>query len=109
MDSQLRPTITFMVLVAFNAAMVGFFALWRVADSAAINAYEESGFNSVLEPPNLELTWIAAHAAIVLLVALDVCLLVLWRRWKHQSTDAGVQAMTVSSRARVGAERGRAK
>lgn len=83
MDSRPRPTFTVGLVLLLNVALFSFFALWRVADSAAISAYEESGFNPLFEPPNLELTWVAAHAAIALMVALDVCLLVLWRRWNR--------------------------
>lgn len=61
-----------LLLLALNVAVVAFFVLWQIADTAALNRMEaNSGFASAELLPNANLMWIAAHASLVLLLALD--------------------------------------
>ncbi|MFT4259312.1 hypothetical protein [Microbacterium sp.] len=61
-----------LLLLALNVAVVAFFVLWQIADTAALNRMEaNSDLSSTELLPHANLMWVAAHAAVLLLVALD--------------------------------------
>lgn len=67
-----------LVLLGLNIAMGAFYALWRVADDAAINRMESSsGMDPTQLLPNGNLMWLAAHSALLMLVVLDILAVIL--------------------------------
>lgn len=60
-------------LLGLNAAFVTLFVLWRLADAAAVNRAESAGFDPSMLLPNGNLMWLAAHASLFCLIAVDVC------------------------------------
>ena len=72
------------VLAALNASVISFFVLWSMADTAAINRAEEHGFDpGQLLPHDLPF-WLAAHASLLSLLALDVLAFLAWCRSRSQ-------------------------
>jgi len=66
-----------LALVGLNIAVVAFYALWQIADTAAINRSEStSGFDPSQLLPNSNLFWLAANASLILLLLLDVVVIV---------------------------------
>ena len=87
-DVALRGAIV-AVLVVLNMSVVGFYALWEVADTIAVNRAEEHGFDPQQLLPHNILFWLAAQASLLSLLALDVLMIVAWRRrrrWQKLQT-----------------------
>lgn len=61
-------------LVGLNAAFGVFFALWSIADGAAINNMERaSGYDPAVMLPSANLMWIAGYVSLLLLLIVDGC------------------------------------
>lgn len=60
-------------LLGLNAAFVTLFVLWRLADAAAVSRAESAGFDPSMLLPNGNLLWLAAHASLFCLIAVDAC------------------------------------
>ena len=71
--------VTGAALAALTVAVIVFYSLWSIADSAAINSAEEAGFDRTRLLPNWELMWIAAHASVAMVLVVDV-LAISWLR-----------------------------
>ena len=87
-DVALRGAIV-AVLVVLNMSVVGFYALWEVADTIAVNRAEEHGFDPQQLLPHFVPFWFAAQASLLSLLALDVLMIVAWRRrrrWQKLQT-----------------------
>lgn len=66
-----------LALVGLNVAVVTFYVLWQLADTAAINQMEDaSGMDVSQMLPNANLLWLAANASLILLLLLDVVVIV---------------------------------
>ena len=72
------------VLAALNASVISFFVLWSNADTAAVNRAEEHGFDPSQLLPHDTPFWLAAHASLLSLLALDVLAFLAWRRSRSQ-------------------------
>ncbi|MCM3657482.1 hypothetical protein M3147_09490 [Agromyces mediolanus] len=86
------PMLVFAIAAGLNVAFIAFFALWYAADTQAVNAAETtSGFDQSSLLPNSDFLWIAAHTSLALVIALDVCLVLLWRtsRRDHSAERRG--------------------
>ncbi|MFE7843672.1 hypothetical protein ACFUTX_00600 [Microbacterium sp. NPDC057407] len=71
MKNNLGVLIGF-ALAGLNLAVVAFFVLWQIADTAAINRMESaSGMDSTRLLPNADLLWLAACASLFLLLCVD--------------------------------------
>jgi hypothetical protein len=67
-----------LTLLGLNIAVVAFFTLWQIADSAAINRMETAtGVDPAQMLPNANLMWIAAHASFLMVLVADVLAIVL--------------------------------
>ncbi|KLI89866.1 hypothetical protein AA310_04285 [Arthrobacter sp. YC-RL1] len=65
-------------MVGLNITVLAFFALWLIADSAAIGRMEsESSIDPGQMLPNSELMWLAAHGSVLMVVVLDLLAIVL--------------------------------
>ena len=87
-DVALRRVIV-AVLVVLNISVVCFYVLWEVADTIAVNRAEEHGLDPQLLLPHNILFWLAAQASLLSLLALDVLMIVAWRRrrrWQKLQT-----------------------
>ena len=87
-DVALRGAIV-AVLVVLNMSVVCFYALWEVADTIAVNRAEEHGFDPQQLLPHFVPFWFAAQASLLSLLALDVLMIVAWRRrrrWQKLQT-----------------------
>ena len=87
-DVALRRVIV-AVLVVLNISVVCFYVLWEVADTIAVNRAEEHGFDPQQLLPHNILFWLAAQASLLSLLALDVLMIVAWRRrrrWQKLQT-----------------------
>ena len=87
-DVALRRVIV-AVLVVLNISVVCFYVLWEVADTIAVNRVEEHGFDPQQLLPHNILFWLAAQASLLSLLALDVLMIVAWRRrrrWQKLQT-----------------------
>ena len=103
-DVALRGAIV-AVLVVLNMSVVGFYALWEVADTIAVNRAEEHGFDPQQLLPHFVPFWFAAQASLLSLLALDVLMIVAWRRrrrWQKLQTAVNDSSEPVS---RVGQQR----
>ncbi|MGW9166391.1 hypothetical protein [Agromyces sp. NPDC055658] len=61
-----------LALVGLNIAVVAFFVLWQIADTAAINHMESaSGWDASRMPPNANLLWLAANASVFMVSVVD--------------------------------------
>ena len=61
-----------LILAVLNVAVVTFYATWFAADAAAINKMETStSVDPSVMLPNSSLMWVAAHASLIALLALD--------------------------------------
>lgn len=79
--------ITLVTLVGLNVTFVAFFTLWSIADSATVNRMESiSSYDPTLMLPNAHLTWIFAYASLVLLIAVDGSVLILYTRLRKART-----------------------
>lgn len=72
------------VIALLNGAIIGFYILWSIADSRAVDAAEASGFNQAVLLPHAHLMWITAQASLVLVFVLDVCVGIAWRRRRRR-------------------------
>jgi len=93
-DVALRRVIV-AVLVVLNISVVCFYVLWEVADTIAVNRAEEHGFDPQQLLPHNILFWLAAQASLLSLLALDVLMVVAWRRrwrWRKLQTIAAFDA-----------------
>ena len=89
-DVALRRVIV-AVLVVLNISVVCFYVLWEVADTIAVNRVEEHGFDPQQLLPHNILFWLAAQASLLSLLALDVLMIVAWRRrWRWQKLQTAV-------------------
>ncbi|WP_223906917.1 hypothetical protein [Actinomyces capricornis] len=71
--------------------MISFYALWHIADTAAVNRAEEHGFAPQQFLPHATAFWFAAHASLLSVLILDVIAMPALRRaWRHRraSVDA---------------------
>ncbi|UYQ77080.1 hypothetical protein OF385_13805 [Glutamicibacter sp. JL.03c] len=60
-------------LIGLNVAVILFFTLWQIADTAAINRMEAgSGMDVAQMLPNSNLMWVAAHGSLVMLIIVDI-------------------------------------
>ena len=87
-DVALRGVIV-AILVVLNISVVCFYVLWEVADTIAVNRAEEHGFDPQQLLPHNILFWLAAQASLLSLLALDVLMIVAWRRrrrWQKLQT-----------------------
>ena len=87
-DVALRRVIV-AILVVLNISVVCFYVLWEVADTIAVNRAEEHGFDPQQLLPHNILFWLAAQASLLSLLALDVLMIVAWRRrrrWQKLQT-----------------------
>ena len=87
-DVALRGVIV-AILVVLNISVVCFYVLWEVADTIAVNRVEEHGFDPQQLLPHNILFWLAAQASLLSLLALDVLMIVAWRRrrrWQKLQT-----------------------
>lgn len=87
-DVALRRVIV-AILVVLNISVVCFYVLWEVADTIAVNRVEEHGFDPQQLLPHNILFWLAAQASLLSLLALDVLMIVAWRRrrrWQKLQT-----------------------
>ena len=103
-DVALRRVIV-AVLVVLNISVVCFYVLWEVADTIAVNRVEEHGFDPQQLLPHNILFWLAAQASLLSLLALDVLMIVAWRRrrrWQKLQTAVNDSSEPVS---RVGQQR----
>ncbi|MCO1337578.1 hypothetical protein BJH93_01505 [Kocuria polaris] len=67
-----------LVLLGLNTAVIAFYSLWQIADSAAINRMEsDSGMDPTQILPNANLMWVAAHGSVSMVLALDVLAVIL--------------------------------
>ena len=82
-DVALRRVIV-AVLVVLNMSVICFYGLWQVADTIAVNRAEEHGFDPQQLLPHGTLFWFAAHASLLSLLALDVLVIVAWRRARRR-------------------------
>ena len=89
-DVALRRVIV-AILVVLNISVVCFYVLWEVADTIAVNRAEEHGFDPQQLLPHNILFWLAAQASLLSLLALDVLMIVAWRRrWRWQKLQTAV-------------------
>lgn len=66
-------------LTGLNASVIAFYALWQIADTAAINRMETgSGMDVAQMLPNSNLMWIAAHGSLLMLIIVDILALFLF-------------------------------
>ena len=77
-------TAFFCTIAVLNVAVISFFVLWSIADTAAVNRAEEHGFDPNQLLPHATPFWFAAHASLLSLLALDVLALLAWRRSRSQ-------------------------
>ena len=82
-DAVLR-VMAVVALVALNVSVVCFYGLWQVADTIAVNRAEEHGFDPQQLLPHFVLFWLAAQATLLSLLALDVLVIVAWRRARRR-------------------------
>ncbi|PQZ98513.1 hypothetical protein CQ019_16900 [Arthrobacter sp. MYb229] len=62
-----------LTLLGLNVAVVAFFFLWQIADSAAVNRMEAAaGVDPAQMLPDANPLWIAAHASLLMVLAADV-------------------------------------
>ncbi|MFB9164252.1 MULTISPECIES: hypothetical protein [Arthrobacter] len=62
-----------LTLLGLNIAVSLFFALWQIADGAAINRMETTnGFDPSQMLPNADLMWMASHASLLMVLVADV-------------------------------------
>ncbi|MBF6670696.1 MULTISPECIES: cell surface protein [Glutamicibacter] len=62
-----------LALTGLNAAVIAFYTLWQIADTAAINRMETgSGMDVVQMLPNSNLMWAAAHGSLIMLIIVDI-------------------------------------
>jgi len=85
MDSRQRPPHSFRslvggVLVLLDISALGFYALWFIADNAAVNRAEEHGIDPQQLLPNDNWLWLFANATLVCLIVLNVILVI--GRWR---------------------------
>lgn len=73
------------VLVLLDISVLGFYLLWFAADTAAVNRAEESGLDPQQFLANSHWLWVFANATLVCLIALNVVLIVGWRRQRNQN------------------------
>lgn len=67
-----------LALVGLNVAVVAFYVLWQMADTAAINQMEAApGMDGSQMLPNANALWLAANASFILLLVLDIVVIVL--------------------------------
>lgn len=69
-------------LVALNVAVIGFYALWQIADGAAVARAEDAGFDQAQLLPNGNLLWMAAHASLFAMLVVDVLAITWYRRFR---------------------------
>ena len=74
-------------LVLLDVSVVGFYALWFAADTAAVNRAEERGLDPQQLLVNSHWLWAFANATLVCLVALNVILIAGWRRHRKQENQ----------------------
>lgn len=84
-----------LTLLGLNIAVLAFFALWQIADSATINRIETAtGADPAQMLPNANLMWIAAHASFLMVLVADVLAImfaVMLGKSRHRSgSTAGV-------------------
>ena len=81
-----------LTLLGLNIAVALFFALWQIADGAAINRMETaSGVDPVQMLPHANLMWTAAHASLLMVLVADVLavvFVVIWVKSRHRSRPA---------------------
>ena len=80
-------TAFFCTIAVLNVAVISFFVLWSIADTAAVNRAEEHGFDPNQLLPHPTLLWFAAHASLLSLLALDLLAFLAWRRSRSQATQ----------------------
>ena len=67
-------------LAGLNAAFAVFFITWWLADSAAINSTESAvGYDATVMLPHANLMWVAAMASLILLIAVDIFAVLVFR------------------------------
>ena len=87
-DVALRGAIV-AVLVVLNMSVVGFYGLWFRANTITGIRAEEHGFDPQQLLPHFVPFWFAAQASLLSLLALDVLMIVAWRRrrrWQKLQT-----------------------
>ena len=87
-DVALRGAIV-AVLVVLNMSVVGFYGLWFRANTITGIRAEEHGFDPQQLLPHFVPFWLAAQASLLSLLALDVLMIVAWRRrrrWQKLQT-----------------------
>lgn len=82
MSKNLKRVLGFLcafALTGLNASVIAFYALWQIADTAAINGMETgSGMDVAQMLPNSNLMWAAAHGSLLMLIIVDVLALLLF-------------------------------
>lgn len=69
---RILDLVGLIVVAALNVAVVSFYVLWSIADSAAINQAETAtSVDPSLLMPNANQLWLAAHGSLLALLALD--------------------------------------
>lgn len=64
-------------MVSLNIAVLAFFILWQIADTAAIGRMEsESSVDPGQMLQNSKMLWLAAHGSVLMLVVVDVLIVV---------------------------------
>ncbi|MBE6483083.1 MAG: cell surface protein [Actinomyces ruminicola] len=71
-------------LALLDISVLGFYALWFVAHDAAVDRSEEHGFDPQQLLANAYWLWAFANATLVCLIALNVILIVGWRRSRRR-------------------------
>ena len=103
-DIALRRAVV-AVLVVLNVSVICFYGLWASANTITGNRAEEHGFDPQQLLPNFVPFYFAAQASLLSLLALDVLMIVAWRRrrrWQKLQTAVNDSSEPVS---RVGQQR----
>lgn len=64
-------------LVVANIAVLCFYVLWQIADTAAVNRSEAQGFDTSQLLPHSNLMWVAANVSLVGILAVDVLAIII--------------------------------
>lgn len=80
--AEVLSKISGAALVSLNVAVIGFYVLWQIADSAAVARAEDAGFDGAQLLPNGNLLWMAAHASLFTMLVVDVLAITWYRRFR---------------------------